>query len=198
MKKTILDRFNKSLNKVISQSKEISSILNNNTNLKLHKIVCLDEYTPGDFELFCSEKYEEWKEFLEEHHLEATHIGSTSSFYLNAKYYDMFDYEYNGLINSRNLTKLLCQNSGIDVYYIKVDDNGIIVDLKDIKFSDGTSESWSEYFLEKNTLDDFVADLDDEVKRFLEELEEIKAGYKYIEEFKENQVQTYKEFFGFN
>lgn len=192
MKNTILNKFNESLKPLTSKAKEISTVLNNNTNLKLYDIAYLDEFDPNEFEVFCNIEFNNWSEFLEEHNLIAQYIGDTSSFYLNSKYYDMFDYEYNGKINARNLTKLICQNSGISLDYIKVDENGIISDLDNIEFCDGTSATWEEYFLEEHDLDAHIRDLVDEIEKFFEEFNEIKAGYKYLDNFKENQVELYK------
>lgn len=198
MKNTILNKFNESLKPLTNQAEEIAQILNQNTNLKLHEIVCLDEFDSNDFELFCEVEFQEWTNFLEQHNLQADYIGRTSSFYLNSKYYDMFNYEYNGKINARNLTKLICQNSGISLDYIKVDDNGIISDLDNIEFCDGTSSTWAEYFLEEYDLDAHIRDLVDEVEKFFEEFNEIKAGYEYLDNFKENQVKLYRASLGFN
>ena len=198
MKNTILNRFNKALEPLTNNAEEISQILNQNTNLKLHEIVCLDEFDSNDFEFFCEVEFQEWTNFLEQHNLQTDYIGRTSSFYLNSKYYDMFNYEYNGKINARNLTKLICQNSGMNLDYIKVDDNGIISDLDNIEFCDGTSATWEEYFLEEHDIDSHVRDLVDEVEKFFEEFNEIKAGYEYLDNFKENQVKLYRASLGLN
>lgn len=194
MKKNILEQFNKSLERLTTQSKELSELLNNSTNLKLYDIVCLDNFEDRKFENFCVTEYENFESFMDEHNLIKQHIGTTSTFYFNSKYYDMYDFEYHGKINPRNLTKLICENSGIDTDYIKVNDKGIIEDLKSVDFADGSSSTWEEYFLDNFTLDDFVRDLDSEVEKFFEEIEEIKLGYDYVNDFKNNQVRLYNEF----
>lgn len=197
MKQTIINKFNEILKPLTSNSDNISSILNQNTNLKLHDIVYLNEFNYDEFQIFCEVSFQEWEKFLDEHNLIPEYIGNTSRFYLNSKHYDMFNYEYNGKINARNLIKLICQNSGIDLDYIKVDDNGDILNLEEIKFSDGTSSGWEEYFLETCDLNSYYQDLENEVERFFEEFKEIKTGYQYLENFKNNQVSIYKDFFGF-
>ena len=64
---------------------------------------------------------------------------------------------------------LICEFSGLDTDYIKINNNGIIEELESISFADGSEDSWEEYFLEKYDIEAIYRDLEDEVSKFFEE-----------------------------
>lgn len=194
MKKGIIEQLNNVLNKVVLEQEDICETLNNSTNLKLHEIAMLDILDYDVFNNFCLDEYNNWESFLDEHYLEAIYIGRTSTFYLNPKHYNMYTFDYHGQINIKKVILLICEFSGLDTDYIKISDKGLIEDLEDINFTDGSVYTWENYFLEEMSIKVIYSDLKNEVSKFFDELKEVKAGYEYLETFKENQVNIYADY----
>ncbi|MBQ8997231.1 MAG: hypothetical protein IJ086_00900 [Clostridium sp.] len=193
MKTKILNVFNEELKTIRNNATLYSEILNDSKNLKLYDVSCLEELENGDFDLFCEDSYNLFKERLDELHLEETHIGRTSTFYLNPKYFDMYKYDYHGKINPKKIVYLICEYSGLDTDYIEISETGMITDLLDIKFADGSYSTWKDYFLEEHELQSYVDDLKTYSDEFLSEINNIREGYEYIDNFKDNQVEIFKE-----
>ena len=193
MKTSILNKFNGALETIRKNSDIYSEILNNSTNLKLYELSRLEDLEESSFNMFCLDNYNVFTEYLDELNLTEVHIGTTSSFYLNSIYFDMYEYHYQGQMNVKKIVYLICEHSGIDTDYIKIEDDGLISDLEDIKLADGSSLSWKEYFLEEHDLQDYVIDLISSVESFTEEINSIRKGYEYIDNFKNNQIELFKE-----
>ena len=194
MKNNILENLNKILKEVRVQKENICNTLNNSTNVKLHEVAHLDNLDMDTFNSFCLDEYHNWSEFLKENYLEETHIGNTSTFYLTSPYYDMYKFDYHGQMNIKKVIYLICEFSGLDTDYLKINNDGIIEELESISFADGSEATWEEYFLEKYTIDDIYSDLENEVSNFFEELNNIKQGYEYLENFKKNQISYYNDY----
>ena len=196
MKENILRNLNKILEEVRLQKNNICDTLNNSTNVKLHDVARLDNLDMDTFNNFCYDEYENWSNFLKENYLEETHIGRTSTFYLTSPYYDMYKFDYHGQMNIKKVIYLICEYSGLDTDCLKINNEGVIEELENISFVDGSEKTWEEYFLENYTLEDIYRDLESEVSKFFEELDNIKKGYEYLEDFKENQVDIYNDYLG--
>lgn len=190
----ILEKFNEILSDVTSRKNELEELLNASANLNLEAISSLPNYDENNFFYFCEEEDEIWSEFLHEHGLEVVYIGRTNTFHLNSKHFDMYRNDYHGNITISNLVNLICEYSGMDSDYIKINKDGKIVDLEDVELSDGNIVGWTEYFLKNLTIEDYYNDLELMVSSFLEEIKEIKAGYDYLENSIKTQVERYNDF----
>lgn len=194
MKKEIIEQLNNILNKVVVEKKDICETLNNSTNLKLYEVAMLDNLDYDIFNDFCLYEYNNWESFLDEHYLEAIYIGRTSTFYLNPRHYNMYEFDYHGQINIKKVILLICEFSGLDTDYIKISNDGLIEDLEDVKYDSGSVYTWKDYFLKDTSIEYIYSDLENEVSKFFNELKEVKAGYEYLETFKENQIKIYTDY----
>lgn len=194
MKKEIIEQLNNILNKVVVEKKDICETLNNSTNLKLYEVAMLDNLDYDIFNDFCLYEYNNWESFLDEHYLEAIYIGRTSTFYLNPKHYNMYEFDYHGQINIKKVILLICEFSGLDTDYMKISNDGLIEDLEDVKYDSGSVYTWKDYFLKDTSIEYIYSDLENEVSKFFNELKEVKAGYEYLETFKENQIKIYTDY----
>ena len=193
MKTKILNAFNKELETVRKNSVVYSEMLNDSKNLKLYELSSFEGLEEGDFDLFCLDSYNSFEDYLKELYLEEVHIGRTSTFYLNSTCFDMYKYDYHGKMTPKKIIYLICEYSGIDTDYIEISETGNITDLLDIKFADGSYSSWEKYFLEEHDLDAYISDLITYVNEFLSEIDNIRKGYEYIDNFKNNQIELFKE-----
>ena len=138
---------------------------------KLNKIEGLDyrEYNNlycHIFDLFCEENY----------NIRRIYLGHTSSFYIESNYHDIINYYYPS--NYREEYDLKEKKSMLldEFLFIQL---GI--------YEDCIEEDYS-------TKEDFIYMLD-EYEDFLDTIDEIYEGYEYIRDFKENQVDIFKDWY---
>lgn len=193
MKTKILNAFNQKLETIRENSVIYSEILNDSRNLKLYELASFEGLEENDFEGFCMDSYNSFEEYLKELGVEKKYIGRTSTFYLNGHYFDMYKYDYHGQINPKKITYLICEYSGLDTDYITIDDTGLITDLVPVKMSDGSYISWEEYFLKDTDLNSHINDLTYYADTFLSDIDAIRTAYEYIDNFKDNQIEIFKE-----
>ena len=148
---------------------------------KLDKIEGLDyrEYNNlycHIFELFCEENYNMFEEDEKNYNIKRVYLGHTSSFYIESNYHDIINYYYPS--NYREEYDLKEKKSMLldEFLFIQL---GIYEDCIE------------EYY---NTKEDFIYMLD-EYEDFLDTIEEIYGGYEYIRDFKENQIDIFKDWY---
>lgn len=194
MKTKILNKLNKELEIIRQNGFIYSNLLNKSTDLKLHELAITEGVDAEDFEDFCAYHYELFAEYLKSLHLKQVYIGRSSSFYLNTDYIDLFKYSYQGKMTIKDIVYFICESSGIDTDYIEISETGLITDLLEVKFADGSYTSWEKYFLEDTELDIVISDLKSYVDDFVEDLNNIRSVYEYIENFKSNQIELFNEY----
>ena len=189
-----IEKLNKQFKKLQKHTKKL-----NYTDLKLHDVsfyVGNDEKLLKHFENFCECEYEYFEEYLKENMLETEYIGRTSSFYFYGGYSESNFYDF-------------------DIYDMKEDENifdtlgyGLESELETLFNSDDFYQAY--YNLENDCridlLDDYdLEDLETEFDNSIYELEEylqayykqikaVKRAYKWLEDYKANQVEIFKSF----
>lgn len=128
------------------------------------------------FSWFCEEEYDSFIEWCKENHIDfnkmCNHIGRTSRFYLHNWYDSNIDY----IIDNIMCNVAPYYNNG----YYRIE-NGIIIDTD--------YEDYSE-----ETEDELLYLIENFKKDFEKEAEDIKTVYQYINDFKTNQVEIFKDF----
>ena len=180
-----------SLNNVI-ESINLNSLSNigETTNLKLYDIA-FDYCDIEDFEelfyYFCEVEYNMFIEYLNTLDLKMTHIGNTSSFYIESTrkdfYSDYYQDEYEGKDNKEKLQLLLDNEANLYSLY-----------CDEIIFKDGKVYSIDTDCIDKEDIKFYTRELLDTI----EIIRDINKAYEYIENFKNKQIELFKEFLEFN
>lgn len=128
------------------------------------------------FDLFCEENYDMFIEEEKNYNIKRVYLGHTSSFYFESDYNEVIDYYYPS--DYRNEYNLEEKKSMLldEFLYIKLN----------------TDEEYLEE--EYSTEEDFIYMLN-EYEEFLETIDEIYNGYEYIKDFKENQMNIFKDWY---
>ena len=162
-------------------------------NLKLHDVgyyICkkldkIDNLTQSEyyniysriFDLFCGSSYNIFENREEEHNTKRKYLGNTSSFYIDTNYYD-------GVIN---------------YYYASDFRSEYDIEKKKLMLLDeflysvlNTDEVYiEEEFMNEQDFNYMISEFED----FLNTIEEIYGCYEYIRDFKENQIDIFKDWY---
>ena len=180
-----------SLNNVI-ESINLNSLSNigETTNLKLYDIAfdyCDIEDFEELFNYFCEVEYNMFIEYLNTLDLKMTHIGNTSSFYIESTrkdfYSDYYQDEYEGKDNKEKLQLLLDNEANLYSLY-----------CDEIIFKDGKVYSIDTDCIDKEDIKFYTRELLDTIGI----IRDINKAYEYIENFKNEQIELFKEFLEFN
>lgn len=148
---------------------------------KLNKIEGLDyrEYNNlycHIFDLFCEDNYNMLKDDEENCNIKRVYLGHTSKFYIESDYHDIIDYYYPSEYREE---------------YDLEEKKSMLLD--EFLFNQlGIYEDCIEDYY--STKEDFIYMLN-EYEDFLDTIEEIYGGYEYIRDFKENQIDIFKDWY---
>lgn len=162
------------------------------TNLKLHELAnTIDTEGWDSFNVFCEGEFDNFNEFLKEKNVKMVHVGRTSSFYLiSNNTLSFYNSMINGFYNINDLDIFIGElSSYIDVpdvfEYERPDDYLYNIDMPDYR----------------ETLEDDIFSTDQFLKTELpelkKELDNVKSCYQYIEQFKAESIEFYKEFLAY-
>ena len=148
---------------------------------KLDKIEGLDyrEYNNlycHIFELFCEENYNIFEEDEKNYNIKRVYLGNTSSFYIESNYHDIINYYYASHYREE--------------YDLKEKKSMLLDEFLFIQLG-VYDDCIEEYY---STKEDFIYMLD-EYEDFLDTIDEIYEGYEYIRDFKENQIDIFKDWY---
>ena len=171
-----------------------------NANFKVEDSRLTDEQLWDCFINFCDDSFRNFTKFLGENNINTdimNHIGSTSTFYLKSEH------------------NLICQKMHRRLKDSETDFSATIYELVYNLYSSSTNIDDildGDCIIQKNLLTDYiriniqlndiVESLKDDLQYitdslytdFLEEIEDMKIVYDYIKEFKDNQVEKFKEY----
>ena len=169
------------------------------TNLKLYDVsyyVGDDEKLLKHFENFCECEYDYFQYWLDENMLKTEYIGRTSSFCFYGGYAEsnFYDFDIYDMKNDQNIFDTLGYGleSELETLFISDDfyqayynlENDCHIDLSD------------DYDLDdlETELEDAIEELEEYLHAYYKEIKAVKRAYKWLENYKSNQVEYFKEF----
>ena len=162
------------------------------TNLKLYDVsfyVGNDEKLLKHFENFCECEYDYFQYWLEENNLKTEQLGRTSSFYfhsLDKNPYSFYDFDIYDMKDDQNIfdtlgygleseTELLLNSSNLKEFYYDLSDSDELDDLE-------------------TELEDAIEELEEYLQAYYKEIKGVKRAYKWLESYKDNQIENFKDF----
>lgn len=212
MKKELINRLNKELEKVfneVTSNKQLEKIVNvvgKSENLKLYdlsnelifnkKYNHLSDKEKNDlFNTFCEDEYDLFHEDMGEEslYIDFKQIGKTSSFYVVPKsYFDYYNIEdYTNKSFKEKIFMLLDEFMNNKYGYWNTSNS--LMDIQEEKIINIRNNDVIDFIREYDfTIDTLVEDF----KNFLiEYFEDVLKVYEYIEDFKRNQCQNFEEYY---
>src|SRR5699024_6004935 len=169
------------------------------TNLKLYDVafyVGNDEKLLNHFENFCQCEYDYFEYWLNENMLQTEYIGRTSSFKFYGGYAEsnFYDFDIYDMKDDQNIFDTL--GYGLE------SESEIIFDSGSLEYAYYELENVLNYDLsDSDDLNDLEIDLDNAIEELQEylhayykEIKAVKRAYKWLENYKANQVEYFKDF----
>ena len=192
--KSEIERLNKQFKKLQKHTKKL-----NYTDLKLHDVafyVGNDEKLLNHFENFCQCEYDYFEYWLEENMLRTEYIGRTSSFKFYGGYAEsnFYDFDIYDMKDDQNIFDTLGYGleSELETLFISDDfyqayynlENDCHIDLSD------------DYDLDdlETELEDAIEELEEYLHAYYKEIKAVKRAYKWLEDYKKYQVESFKDF----
>ena len=189
-----IEKLNRQFKKLQEHTQDLSY-----TNLKLYDAsfyVGDDEKLLKHFENFCECEYDYFQYWLDENMLKTEYIGRTSSFYFYGGYAEsnFYDFDIYDMKNDQNIfdtlgygleseTELLLNSSNLKEFYYDLE-NELNYDLSD---SDELDDLETE-------LEDAIEELEEYLQAYYKEIKGVKRAYKWLESYKDNQIENFKDF----
>ena len=190
-----IEKLNKQFKKLQKHTKDLGY-----TNLKLHDVAFYvgdDEKLLNHFENYCHFEYEYFNDWLEENNLKTEQLGRTSSFYfysLDKNPYSFYDFDIYDMKEDKNIFDTLGYGleSELETLFISDDFYQAYYNLEnDLKY----------YLLDYDELDDLEVELENTIEEleeylhaYYKEIKAVKRAYKWLENYKANQVENFKDF----
>ena len=189
-----IEKLNRQFKKLQEHTQDLSY-----TDLKLHDVsyyVGDDEKLLKHFDNFCECEYDYFQYWLEENMLQTEYIGRTSSFKFYGGYAESNFYDF-------------------DIYDMKDDNNifdtlgyGLESELETLFNSDDFYQAYynlendchmsltDEYDLDdlETELENSIEELEEYLQAYYKEIKAIKRAYKWLENYKANQVEYFKDY----
>ena len=189
-----IEKLNRQFKKLQEHTQDLSY-----TNLKLYDVsfyVGDDEKLLNDFANFCECEYDYFQYWLEENMLQTEYIGRTSSFkfyggYAESNFYDFDIYDMkddNNIFDTlgyglESETELLLNSSNLKEFYYDLE-NELNYDLSDSDELDNL----------ETELEDTIEELEEYLQAYYKEIKGVKRAYKWLESYKDNQIENFKDF----
>lgn len=185
------------LNKQFKKLQEHTQNLNY-TDLKLYDIAFYvdNEKLSKHFENFCECEYDYFQYWLDENMLKTEYIGRTSSFYFYGGYSEsnFYDFDIYDMKDDKNIfdtlgygleseTELLFNSSNLKELYYDLE-NELNYDLSD---SDELEEL-------ESVIEDTIEELQNYLHAYYKEIKAVKRAYKWLEDYKANQIENFKDY----
>ena len=200
MKKNIIDKLNKGLEKIFATAnKDYINCIGRCTDLKLHNIICSDLYNDDDFNNFCYYAFNDYEDFENTLNAKREYIHLSSKFYIlpDDNILSFFDIQY--LENKSYKEKILYLldifvNTQID-YSFSIDDLIVVDNNKIIDIGNFAIDFIKNYYYLYKNIDDIINEFINDFNKFINDyFEDVWKLYDYIDDFKENQLEFYKDY----
>lgn len=189
-----IGKLNKQFKKLQKHTQDLSY-----TDLKLHEVAYYighNEIEINAFQSFCDTEYDYFNYWLEENNLTTEQIGRTSSFYFYGGHSESNFYDF-------------------DIYDMKEDENifdtlgyGLESELETLFNSDDFYQAYynlendchvdlsDDYDLEdlETEFDNSIYELEEYLQAYYKEVKGVKRAYKWLESYKDSQIENFKDF----
>ena len=189
-----IEKLNRQFKKLQEHTQDLSY-----TNLKLYDIAYYagsNEKLLSHFENYCHSEYDYFQYWLEENMLQTEYIGRTSSFKFYGGYAEsnFYDFDIYDMKNDQNifdtlgfgfeseLETLFNSNDFYQAYYNL--ENDLNYDLLDCDDLDDLETG----------LEDTIEELEEYLQAYYKEIKVVKRAYKWLENYKDNQIENFKDF----
>ena len=190
-----IEKLNKQFKKLQKHTQDLDY-----TNLKLYDVAFYvgdNEKLLKHFENFCECEYDYFQYWLEENNLKTEQLGRTSSFYfysLDKNPYSFYDFDIYDMKDDKNIFDTLGYGleSELETLFNSNDFYQAYYNLEnDLKY----------YLLDYDELDDLETELEDAIEEleeylqaYYEEIKAVRRAYKWLEDYKKYQVESFKDF----
>ena len=182
------------LNKQFKKLQEHTINLNY-TDLKLHDVayyVDSDKRLLNHFENYCQFEYEFFNEWLEENMLKTRYIGRTSSFYFHGQ--NIYDFDIYDMKEDESIFDTLGYGleSELETLFISDDFYQAYYNLE----NDCHMSLSDDYDLDdlETQLEDAIEELEEYLIAYYKEIKAVKRAYKWLNDYKANQVEYFKDY----
>ena len=189
-----IEKLNRQFKKLQEHTQDLSY-----TNLKLYDIAYYagsNEKLLSHFENYCHSEYDYFQYWLEENMLQTEYVGRTSSFKFYGGYAEsnFYDFDIYDMKNDQNifdtlgfgfeseLETLFNSNDFYQAYYNL--ENDLNYDLLDCDDLDDLETG----------LEDTIEELEEYLQAYYKEIKVVKRAYKWLENYKDNQIENFKDF----
>ena len=189
-----IEKLNRQFKKLQKHTQDLSY-----TDLKLHDIAFYvgdDEKLLNHFRNFCEFEYEYFEEYLKENMLETEYIGRTSSFYFYGGYSEsnFYDFDIYDMKDDKNIFDTLGYGleSELETLFNSDDFYQAYYNLE----NDCRIDLLDDYDLEdlETEFDNSIYELEEYLQAYYKQIKAVKRAYKWLEDYKANQVEIFKSF----
>lgn len=189
-----IEKLNKQFKKLQKHTEGLT-----HTNLKLHKVAYYighNEIEINAFQSFCDVEFDYFEYWLQENNLKTEQIGRTSSFYFysDESPYNFYDFDIYNLAEDSNIFDTLGY--------------GLESELETLFNSENMYQAFYDFenygrydLLDSEDLDNLETELDSSIyeleeylQAYYKEIKAVKRAYKWLENYKANQVENFKDF----
>ena len=189
-----IERLSKQFKKLQKHTQDLSY-----TNLKLYDVAFYvgdNEKLLKHFENFCDMEHDYFNYWLEENMLETKQVGRTSSFYFYGGYSEsnFYDFDIYDMKEDENIFDTLGYGleSELETLFISDDFYQAYYNLEnDCRYDLLDSEDLENLEIE---LDNSIYNLEEYLQAYYKEVKGVKRAYKWLENYKANQVENFKDF----
>ena len=189
-----IEKLNKQFKKLQKHTQDLSY-----TNLKLHDIAFYvgdNEKLLNHFENYCHSEYEYFNDWLQENNLKIEQIGRTSSFYFysDESPYNFYDFDIYDMKDDNNIFNTLGYGleSELETLFDSDDFYQAYYNLE----NDCHMSLTDEYDLDdlEIELENSIEELEEYLQAYYKEIKAVKRAYKWLEDYKKYQVESFKDF----
>lgn len=169
------------------------------TDLKLHKVAYYighNEIETDAFQSFCDVEYDYFNDWLQENNLKTEQIGDTSQFYFysDESPYNFYDFDIYDVIEDSNIFDTLGYGleSELETLFTSESMYQAFYDFENYgRYDLSDSEDLDNLETE---LDNSIYELEEYLQAYCVQVRAIKRAYKWLENYKANQVENFKDF----
>lgn len=189
-----IEKLNKQFLKIQKHTEDLT-----HTDLKLHEVGSCIGDTDSEieaFQIFCDTEYEYFNEWLEENNLKTEQIGSTSQFYFysDESPYNFYDFDIYDVIEDSNIFDTLGYGleSEIETLFTSESMYQAFYDFENYCRYDLLDSEDLENL--ETELDNSIYELEEYLQAYCVQVRAVKRAYKWLENYKSNQIENFKDF----